>query len=62
MDKFTTLLFNNRKALDLPISERSMESYRGFNQVVEIQTLDKCYHEAGLTWEINDGFIVGAGL
>lgn len=61
MDKFATLLFNNRKALDLPITERSLETYRGFNEVIEIQTLEKCYQELGYTWEINDGYIVGAG-
>ena len=62
MDKFTLLLFNNRKALDLPISERSLETYRGFNEVIEIQTIEKCYDQFNYTWEINDGYIVGAGL
>lgn len=61
MDKFATLLFNNRKALDLPITERSLERYRGFNNIAEVHTIEKCYNEFGYTWEINDGFVVGAG-
>ena len=61
MDKFKSLLFNNRKALDLPITERTMEMYKGFNETVEVNTLYLMYDLAGYTWEINDGFIVGTG-
>ena len=61
MDKFTSLLFNNRKALNLPISEHVIESYRDFNNDIEVQTLVNIFDQIGYTWEINDGFIVGVG-
>lgn len=61
MDKFSLILFNNRKALGLVFKERTYQSYKEFNEVTTVETLVNCYDKIGFTWEINDGYIVGTG-
>ena len=61
MDRFTALIFNNRKALYMSVSEIAMDTLHTFNHDVSLDTLEKCYDEFGFTWNINDGYIVGAG-